>query len=326
MQINISAVHHFLRFKSPFRIAHGVREGTNVVIVKAECEGKVGFGEASLPPYLPATVESTLNCLNQPILRQIFFPFEIAKIMAQLDFNVSGEMPGKAAIEMALWNLKSVLENKPLNEIWKIEQKPNLIPHFYTIGIGNKHEMETKISEAMSVGFDHFKLKLNGENDFETIKNFKSISNATFAVDVNQGWNSLDHANKVAEVLQESKCILIEQPFDKTDRSMSRELRNNFEIPIIADEACQVLPDLPGLFNSFDGINIKIQKCGGIVNALEMIKLARPEGQKILIGCMSESSIGCGIAEQLTPLCDWADLDGPFLTVDILNPSTLFEI
>lgn len=325
MYIRISAQQHFLRFKTPFRIAHGVREGTNVVIVKAEYAGKMGFGEASLPPYLPATVDSTLNLLSDKLLSQIAFPYDIPSITQQLGERFEGEMPAKAALEMALWNLKSQCEGRLIAEILNIGSSGNKTPHFYTIGIGSKSEMKDKIANGLSFGFDHFKLKLNGENDIEIIKNFRELTDAAFAVDVNQGWKELQEACIVSDFLEKSGCLLLEQPFDKADRIMSKHLKENYTMPVIADEACQLPQDLPDLEESFDGVNIKLQKCGGMTNALKMIHTAKAMNMKLLIGCMSESSIGCGVAEELTPLCDWADLDGPFLTVDIPNPDELFS-
>lgn len=325
MYIRISAQQHFLRFKTPFRIAHGVREGTNVVIVKAEYDGKMGFGEASLPPYLPATVDSTLNLLSDKLLSQIAFPFDIPSITQQLGERFEGEMPAKAALEMALWNLKSQCEGRLIAEILNIGSSGNKTPHFYTIGIGSKSEMKDKIADGLSFGFDHFKLKLNGENDIDIIKNFRELTDAAFAVDVNQGWKELQEACTVSDFLEKSGCLLLEQPFDKADRIMSKHLKENYTMPVIADEACQLPQDLPDLEESFDGVNIKLQKCGGMTNALKMIHTAKAMNMKLLIGCMSESSIGCGVAEELTPLCDWADLDGPFLTVDIPNPDELFS-
>lgn len=325
MYIRISAQQHFLRFKTPFRIAHGVREGTNVVIVKAEYDGKMGFGEASLPPYLPATVDSTLNLLSDKLLSQLAFPFDIPSITQQLGERFEGEMPAKAALEMALWNLKSQCEGRLIAEILNIGASGNKTPHFYTIGIGSKSEMKDKIADGLSFGFDHFKLKLNGENDIDIIKNFRELTDAAFAVDVNQGWKELQEACTVSDFLEKSGCLLLEQPFDKADRIMSKHLKENYTMPVIADEACQLPQDLPDLEESFDGVNIKLQKCGGMTNALKMIHTAKAMNMKLLIGCMSESSIGCGVAEELTPLCDWADLDGPFLTVDIPNPDELFS-
>jgi L-Ala-D/L-Glu epimerase len=108
-------------------------------------------------------------------------------------------------------------------------------------------------------------------------------------------------------------CVMIEQPFLKSDIHKTQALRSYLNIPVIADEACQGISEIECVGQAFDGINIKLQKCGGITEALRMIRQARSSNLQVLIGCMSESSVGCNAAEFLSPMCDWADLDGPWL-------------
>ena len=145
------------------------------------------------------------------------------------------------------------------------------------------------------------------------MEDYKSLSNASFAVDVNQAWTDIGYAIEFAKELQAIGCVLIEQPFDKDDRAMTLSLRSHISIPIIADEACQTIEDIPKLIGIYDGINVKLQKCGGISVAEQMIQQAKAFHMKVLIGCMSESRIGCQAAESLAPLCDWNDLDGSAL-------------
>lgn len=324
MTIRISATWHFLRFRTPFRIAHGLREGTDEVIVMAECNGHRGYGEASLPPYLPDTKESTLEVLSHPILRDLQYPFGIPDFMNRLNETVSGAYPAKAAVETALWNLFASVEGKKPGQLMGISGSESAIPHFYTIGIGSENEVIQKIESGLQAGFRHFKLKLDGSRDEETIRVFKRNTDEAFAVDVNQGWSNIDHALSILNLLEENGCMLLEQPFNKHDVDLTSILRQKASIPIIADEACQTRADIDRIAHAFDGINIKLHKCGGPTAAIEMARHASKKNMKTLIGCMSESSIGCGIAEELTPLFDWADLDGPFLTVDIPDPGKLF--
>jgi L-alanine-DL-glutamate epimerase-like enolase superfamily enzyme len=115
---------------------------------------------------------------------------------------------------------------------------------------------------------------------------------------------------------------LIEQPFDKADRAWSRDLAESTDIPIIADEACQGESDVMEIMTCFDGVNVKLQKCGGITPAARMLDVLTQNGKLALMGCMSESSIGCNAAEELIGKCNWADLDGPWLN---LNNERLLE-
>jgi L-alanine-DL-glutamate epimerase-like enolase superfamily enzyme len=169
---------------------------------------------------------------------------------------------------------------------------------------------------AQDRGFDLFKIKLNGKCDYEMLSTFRKLSSAPFAIDANQAWTKIDQALDLLDFLEAETCVLIEQPFHKGDRSFSNELRRRTNIPVIADEACQRFHDLEEVLQAFDGVNVKLQKCGGITPAIEQLKTIKRQQKKALIGCMSESSIGCNAAEQLTFLCDWADLDGPFLNAN----------
>jgi hypothetical protein len=145
------------------------------------------------------------------------------------------------------------------------------------------------------------------------LENFRQLSTASFAIDGNQAWTELKQAEHILDFLEREGCFLIEQPFHKSDRALTRLLAEKTEIPVVADEACQSIADLRELLDVFDGANVKLQKCGGITPAIQQLMCLKDAGKKALIGCMSESSIGCNAAEQLTFLCDWADLDGPYL-------------
>ena len=304
-----------LTFRFPFRIAHGVRTGTDVVFVTVEGNGFIGRGEATLPPYLPDTIDSVMAFLAKPEVYQIPEDMHPEAWMKHLIGQGHTCMPGLAALDMALWQWFAAVSDVSLPDALGTEERPT--PHTYTLGLSDREEMKQKFDFGRENGFELFKLKLDGQNDAQVIEDYLSISNFPFAVDANQGWSDLDRAISFCQELEKAGCVLVEQPFHKTDRSMSKALRETLSIPLIADEAVQTIADLPSIAESFDGINIKLQKCGGLTTGLEMVREARTLGMKVLIGCMSESSIGCGAAEALAGECDWADLDGPFLILPI---------
>ena len=183
----------------------------------------------------------------------------------------------------------------------------------YTLGISSFDEMKLKIEEAKNFGFQFFKIKLNGENDEEVISNFKKLSDDSYAVDINGGWKNADEAMRKINWLAKHECLFVEQPLPKNSLDEMKLLKEKSALPLYADESCQRLIDLKKLKECFDGVNIKLMKCGGITEAHQMILKARELGLKVLIGCMSESSVGCTAAAHLTPLVDYADLDGPYL-------------
>ncbi len=298
-----------LRFKFPFRIAHGLRTHTHVVYVKLEHEGFTAWGEAALPPYLPETQKSVVEFLEA-------FSKSISSNSVDDWFEMlkpeSENLSAKAALDMALWSLKSKMENKSIGELLNIEQKDFPLDT-YTIGVSSFDEMKLKVEEANQFGFEIFKIKLNGENDEEMIDNFRKLTNKKFAVDVNQGWKNVEEAKGKIDWLKESGCLFVEQPLEKSLMHEMKLLKEKSSLPIYADESCQRLSDIEKLKDSFDGINIKLMKCGGTTEAHQMILKARELGLTVLIGCMSESSVGCTAASHLTPLADYADLDGSYL-------------
>ena len=307
--MKLSLYPYQLQFKFPFRIAHGVRTHTDVVYLKLEHQGYTGWGEATLPPYLPETQTSVIEFLTE-FSKDVLFN-SIDDWFGKLQ-PVNTNLSAKAALDMALWSLKSQIENKTIGELLGIEKKEFPIGT-YTIGVSSLDEMETKIDEANKAEFNIFKIKLNGENDEEVVRHFRSLSDKPFAVDVNQGWNDWEEARNKIQWLNEEKCLLVEQPLPKKNNKEMSLVKRDCPLPIYADESCQRISDIEHLRDSFDGINIKLMKCGGITEAHQMILEARKWDMKVLIGCMSESSVGCTAAAQLTPLADYADLDGPYL-------------
>lgn len=305
----ISLYPYQLQFKFPFRIAHGLRTHTDVIYVKIEYEGFTAWGEATLPPYLPETQKSVVEFLTQFSKSLTFNLVDDWFVKLQ---DASENMSAKAALDMALWSLKSQIENKPIGELLDIKQSEFPFDT-YTIGVSSFDEMKLKVEEANRFGFEIFKLKLNGENDEEMICNFGKLTDKKFAVDVNQGWKNEEEVKCKLGWLKESGCFLVEQPLGKDSLSEVKTLKGQSVLPLYADESCQRLSDLERVAESFDGVNIKLMKCGGITEAHQMILKARQLGLKVLIGCMSESSVGCTAAAHLTPLADYADLDGPYL-------------
>src|SRR4051812_37270449 len=177
--------------------------------------------------------------------------------------------------------------------------------------------MAERIAYGKECGFHTFKLKMNGVDDRHMLTDFRSLTDAPFAIDTNQSWTDFNNSIVFASELQSVGCILIEQPFHRNDITNTLQLKNAIGIPVIADEACQSYRDIERLEMAYTGVNLKLQKCGGLIEACRTINLAKAKGLKLLIGCMSESEIGCTAAEALSPLCDWNDLDGRYLVREV---------
>ena len=245
--------------------------------------------------------------------------FDTTSVLAAIRAGHKGiEPPALAALDMALWTLESKIKGKPISTLLGMDHRADHSVRTYTISVCDKAEMAERIAYGQQQGFTTFKLKLDGKDDRRIIDDFRGLSDAPFAVDANQSWTDLDQSIAFAHELESRGCVLIEQPFGK-DKTITTtfQLKRNIKLPVIADEACQRHGDVDSLELGYSGINVKLQKCGGLAPAYKMIKHARAKGLKILIGCMSESEIGCDAAQSLTPLCDWNDLDGKYLVKEV---------
>ncbi|MBS1593137.1 MAG: hypothetical protein JST90_02355 [Bacteroidetes bacterium] len=299
-----------LEFIFPFRIAHGVRTHTDAVFVELELDGVTAFGEATLPPYLPYTQKSTLDCLRQIDVSYWDAGFTMGQVLVTLPTSI--EPPARAALDMALWTLEARIKGTTVPALLGIAGEDHSI-RTYTIAVCDREEMKDRLAFGKEKGFTTFKLKLNGKDDERMVSDFRSMSDAPFAVDANQAWTTIEQADRLAGMLTAQGCILIEQPFHKNDTELTQKVRYSTSLPLIADEACQGIYDMDRIAGVFDGINVKLQKCGGLWAAKELAEKAKTLQMKLLIGCMSESAIGCDAAEALSPLCQWNDLDGRYL-------------
>jgi L-alanine-DL-glutamate epimerase-like enolase superfamily enzyme len=300
-----------LELKHPFTIAKFSRTSTPLMLVQIEHEGHTGYGEASMVPYMGESHASAAAFLSKVDTAQLKYPFHFAAIINYLDSITPGNPAIKAAIDIALHDLEGKLLNKPC---WQLTgSDPALMPFTsFTIGIDTPEIIIKKVKEAE--GFKVIKVKLGRDDDKELIKTIRSVTDVPLYADANQGWTDRKKSLDLIYWLQEQGVMLIEQPMLKTDMDGNAWLTENSPIAIIGDEAVQRLPDVAKAKGVYHGINIKLMKSAGMYEAHQMIIKARELDLKVLIGCMSETSCATLAAAALAPQCDWADIDGPFLT------------
>lgn len=303
---------HTLYFKRPFKIAHGTRSSTSIMITQIEHEGIIGYGEASMPPYLGETHETASAFLNKArvLTASNKDPFQIIPLIEEIDTLVPGNTAAKASIDIALHDLVGKLQNKPCWELFNAD-KNNTPYTTYTLGIDEPEITRQKIVEAKN--YKILKVKLNGTDDKRMIETIRNVTDKPIAIDVNQGWKDKHYALEMIEWLQNKNVLFIEQPLAKEDLDGAQWLFERSPLPLYADESIQRYADIDKVKNCFHGINIKLMKCTGMYEANKMIRYARQMELKILIGCMSETSCAVSAAAQLTPFADHADLDGPLL-------------
>jgi L-alanine-DL-glutamate epimerase-like enolase superfamily enzyme len=307
-----------LELKHTFTIAKFSRTSTPVMLVQLHHEGHIGYGEASMVPYMGESYQTATDFLQMVDVGQFKYPFNFAHINSYLDEIAPGNPAIKAAIDIALNDLNGKLNQQPCWKLYGADPKRMPITSF-TIGIDTPEMIVKKINEAN--GFKIIKVKLGRDSDKELIKTIRSVTNVPLFVDANQGWTDLEQSLDMCHWLHEQGVLLIEQPMLKTDMDSNAWLSARSPIPIIGDEAVQRLPDVTKANGVYNGINIKLMKSAGMYEAHQMILKARELGLKLMIGCMSETSCATLAAAALAPLCDWADLDGPFLTTN--NPYQL---
>ena len=311
-KLNLTFRPYLLTLRHAFGVAGVTRTTTQSVQVEIEYEGVVGYGEASMPPYLSESTESVLAFLARVDLTQFSNPFEIDDILTYVDGICENNAAAKASIDIALHDLVGKLIGQPWWKIWGLnkEKTPST---FYTIGIDAPDVVREKTKEALK--FDILKVKLGRDkkSDREMIEAVRDVTDKPIAIDANQGWKDKVYALEMVEWLYERGIILIEQPMKKTKLDDIAWITERSPLPVIADESLQRLTDIPRLKGAFSGINIKLMKCTGMREAWKMLNLARALDMKVMVGCMTESSCAISAAAQLSPMVDWADLDGNLL-------------
>jgi L-alanine-DL-glutamate epimerase-like enolase superfamily enzyme len=291
-------------------VAGNSRNTTPVVLTEIDYEGLTGYGEASMPPYLGESQESVIKFLNRVDLGQFKDPFMLDDILEYVDSLDEGNCAAKACVDIALHDLIGKLLNQPLYRLWGINPANTPMTSF-TIGIDTPEMVKLKTEEAAR--FRVLKVKLGGGNDREMIETVRSVTDVPIYVDVNQGWSDKQKALEMVHWLDGQGIEFVEQPLPKTAIDDIAWLTENSPLPIIADEAFQRLGDVAGFKGVYSGINIKLMKSTGLREAHKMITVAKALDMKVMIGCMTETSCAVSAASQLSPLVDWADLDGNLL-------------
>lgn len=309
-RLNLSFAPYELTLRHAFNLARYSRTTTPDVQVQIEYDGIVGYGEASMPPYLGESVESVTKFLSSLDLSQFTDPFRLEDILHYVDSVAPNNRAAKASIDIALHDLLGKIMGQPWYKIWGLnpEKAPNTS---FTIGIDKEDVVRQKVKEALP--YKVLKVKMGLDNDKETVEVIRSMTDVPLCVDANQGWKSKEEALEMCNWLKERGCIFVEQPFDKTWIDETAWLRERSPLPIIADEAFQRLPDILRFKGVYDGINIKLMKSTGLHEAYQMVTLARALGMKVMVGCMTETSCAVTAAANLAPLVDYADLDGNLL-------------
>jgi L-Ala-D/L-Glu epimerase len=289
------------------------RESTSVqrtLIVELNDGTHRGFGEATTNSYYGMTLENMRAGLER--VRGIvesqdhLVPPALWEMVApQLE-----DCPfALCALDQAAYDLWGKQQGRPVYELWGL-QTDKIPDSNFTIGIDTIETMVAKLQEMP--GWPIYKIKLGTEHDLEIVRELRKHTDAVFRVDANCGWDA-DKAIACSHELKSLNVEFIEQPLPAGDWEGYKRVYAESALPIIADESCITEADVAACQGHFHGINIKLVKCGGLTPARRMIAEARDLGLKVMVGCMTESSVGISAIAQLLPLLDYVDMDGAAL-------------
>jgi len=313
------------QMKHVFTIANSSRTTTPIVLTEIAYDGYVGYGEAAMPPYLGESQASAIEFLKRVDLSQFKSPFEMQDILTYVDSITTNNTAAKASVDIALHDLVGKIMGQPWWKIWGFNAAttPNTS---FTVGLDTEEVVKEKTREASPYKVIKVKLGRDEATDKMMINTIRSVTNTTICVDANQGWKDKYYALDMINWLNERNVSMIEQPMSKYMLEETAWLSERSPLPIIADEACQRLTDVPKLKGVYHGINIKLMKCTGMREAREMVSLAKALHMKLMIGCMTETSCAVSAAAQLAPEMEWADLDGNLLIAnDVFKGMTVVD-
>lgn len=293
----------------PFGISRSSNIGYDVVFVYLAHEGIIGRGQAAPNRRYDEVAGDVLKILDRGLNLPQTPPEDVEALITTLVNQSGGFKALEAALSMAALDWWTQQREEPLHTFLGAEKPPNIATSF-TIALGDRESLPQKIEEAGP--YKILKIKLGTDDDREIIRQIRTLTDKPLRVDANEGW-TLTQAQAMIPWLAEQGVELVEQPLPADRLEETAQLKAESPLPLIADENVESAEDIPNLAGAFDGINIKLMKCGSVLEARRMIDLAREHNLQVMIGCMVESSVGVTAMAQLSPLVDYADLDGHLL-------------
>jgi L-Ala-D/L-Glu epimerase len=298
-----------LSLRYTFTISRESHDIQPTMIVRLERDGIYGLGECSANPFYQMTrdrFEAVMNRTRATIEKLSWNRPE--ELYTKLMSILPDDPFVRCAIDIAAWDWYAKSLQKPLYEVWGLKWENIPLTNF-TIGLDTKEVMRSKMLE---MPWPIYKIKLGTHDDVSIIQYLRKHTNAVFRVDANCAWNA-EQAASLSFALKELNVEFLEQPVKAYDFIEAEKLYKTSALPIIADESCQVEEDVRRCKGNFHGINIKLVKCGGLTPALRMIQEAKSYQMKVMVGCMTESSVGISAIAHLLPLLDYVDMDGALL-------------
>jgi len=299
-----------LPLRHVFTIARGSTEVQPSLIVELQDEGVCGYGEGCPGSHYSTSVRSMVEALQAARetieAYRLDDPAEFWQAMLPL---LDRDRFALCALDQAAHDLWGKRLGQPVYRLWGLSID-NVPPTDYTIGIDTVEKMVAKMKEFP--GWPIYKIKLGTPDDLRIVGELRRHTDAVFRVDANTGWG-VEETVRNSHELKKLHVELIEQPLPADAWDGMKRVFAESALPVLADESCVVERDVDRCRGHFHGVNVKLSKCGGLTPARRMIDRARQLGMKVMVGCMTESTVGCSAIAQLLPLLDYVDMDGPAL-------------
>jgi L-alanine-DL-glutamate epimerase-like enolase superfamily enzyme len=309
MKLNIQSKQYTLLLKHPFTISRSTRVSQETVVVSISDGVYSGYGEAIPYPYYGISIKMIEHSIAESksiIERAIGTHPDV--LWQELEPYLKDDYFTLCAINCAYWDYYAKSQKRTTRSFFST--KNTQVPlSDYTIGIDTIEMMKQKILETP---WPIYKIKLGTTQDVEIVSELRKITNAIFRIDANCAW-TVNETLQNAIQLKELGVEFIEQPLHANDWEDMKRLKQECVLSLIADESCQRFEDVEKCAEGFNGINIKLMKCGGLTPALKMITKAREFNLKVMVGCMAESTVGISSLAQIASLVDYIDADGAML-------------
>ena len=312
--MNLSVRTIVVNARHPFRITRGVQTAVEILVCELDDGGVTGLGEAAPSEYYGESIDTARDAFTRVQGKLDGEPESLRQRIAGGDLHgmLTGDASVRAALDMALWDIEGKRRDRPVYELLGFDPTKTAATSF-SIGLDAPDVIDKKVDEAEP--YRILKMKMGVPGDMALLDRVLARSGKTVRVDANEGWD-VETAIQMSRELHEKGIEFIEQPIHHDRHEDLQTLKRLSPLPIILDESVVNPADVAGRRDEGHGINIKLMKCGGITPALSLIEEAGKVGLKVMFGCMLETSIAITAAAHLSPMADYADLDGNLLLAD----------
>ena len=305
-----------LTLEEPFTISRSSIAVRHNVLVEIEVGGVAGRGEAEPTPYYGETAGTALTALERfdpAPLEGIGRDDSIEEIVSACAEQLRGHVSVLAALDAALWDVRGRQLGRP---VWALLGAPGTcrVPTSYTIAIADPDAMARR-AERAARSYKVLKVKVGTDDDAARLRAIREVTALPIRLDANAAWRA-DEARERVGQLAEFGIELVEQPCAREDIEGLARVREASPVPILADESCHTAADIPRLASAVDGVNVKLVKSGGLCEGARVVAAAGEHGMKVMIGCMTSSSLAITAAAHLAGRADFVDLDGNLLLAE----------